>query len=161
MAYSRCVYELLVVFGVSAFLGACLLEARGGIRRRRRSPVVQTPTSHSPCPVVLPSHVSHQQKPGLWRRIAQLFRCCRPCRAHRPGPSRAQIGHQYDEACPICLEELSNEVATTKCNHRFHTGCLLTWRCDPSHRCPCCRADLEIGAPEERRPDDPSWLAYE
>ena len=50
--------------------------------------------------------------------------------------------------CPICSEELGVEVATTKCNHRFHTSCLLTWRRNPNHGCPLCRANLETGAPE-------------
>lgn len=45
--------------------------------------------------------------------------------------------------CCICLEELNLEkninVATTSCNHSFHTSCLLQCRDD---KCPICRTQM-------------------
>ena len=30
-----------------------------------------------------------------------------------------------DNTCPICYSEFGDDVATTKCGHKFCTGCLL------------------------------------
>jgi hypothetical protein len=39
--------------------------------------------------------------------------------------------------CPICLEQLSNEIKTS-CNHLFCKKCLDTWL-STKHTCPLCR----------------------
>ena len=45
------------------------------------------------------------------------------------------------DACSICLEPLNDNVFTTKCNHTFHTNCLV--KLSPtSELCPNCRQEL-------------------
>lgn len=46
-----------------------------------------------------------------------------------------------DNSCLICLQEYSDNDETytlEKCNHRFHTKCIINWF-RMSSRCPCCR----------------------
>ena len=43
------------------------------------------------------------------------------------------------EECPICLERLtSKNLSITKCNHKYHTECLLKTK----YRCPLCNDKL-------------------
>ena len=44
--------------------------------------------------------------------------------------------------CPICLENIENDLETTKCYHKFHGDCLNTWRNIGNNICPCCRDKL-------------------
>jgi hypothetical protein len=48
----------------------------------------------------------------------------------------------HAQDCSICLEKLStrDEVATLKCKHQFHAGCILSWHDQGHSRCPLCRA---------------------
>ena len=55
--------------------------------------------------------------------------------------------------CSICMEECTviKEQHVTKCNHKFHTKCMNTWK--SVHRkitCPLCRRDM-------RPPLPPPW----
>lgn len=43
--------------------------------------------------------------------------------------------------CPICIEDLGSAeeyITTLRCGHRFHTMCIIEWRCRCS-ACPYCR----------------------
>jgi len=48
-----------------------------------------------------------------------------------------------DEHCPICLEEfdVGEQIAQTKCNHRFHLNCLRRLE---KRECPYCRGSLDL-----------------
>lgn len=46
--------------------------------------------------------------------------------------------------CPICYEELTTEIVTTKCNHTCHEECLKTWL-DETNICPVCRTSNPYG----------------
>lgn len=49
-----------------------------------------------------------------------------------------------DGGCRICLEdafEIGAEISRTKCEHFFHTNCLVTW-CSTHNRCPLCSAPI-------------------
>ena len=50
--------------------------------------------------------------------------------------------HVHAPECSICLSSLSkhDEVATLKCRHQFHAGCILNWCDQDKCRCPMCRA---------------------
>lgn len=53
-----------------------------------------------------------------------------------------------ERECPICLEEMAVNVAVTKCQHMFHTECLM--RCaSKSNTCPLCRTQLFEKLPAE------------
>lgn len=47
----------------------------------------------------------------------------------------------HSETCTICLEKLGtkDEVATLKCAHSFHAGCIENWYTSKKYRCPLCR----------------------
>jgi hypothetical protein len=42
------------------------------------------------------------------------------------------------EECPICLEEINNDIHITTCNHTFHKSCIK--KC--GILCPLCRVDI-------------------
>jgi hypothetical protein len=45
--------------------------------------------------------------------------------------------------CPICIENIDNDLITTQCNHYFHSVCLDRWIHESNHSdCPSCRHDL-------------------
>lgn len=44
--------------------------------------------------------------------------------------------------CPICLENIKNDLETTTCYHKFHGDCLNGWRNMGNNICPCCRHRL-------------------
>ena len=45
-------------------------------------------------------------------------------------------------SCSICFEVLEEkDTCKTKCNHSFHTSCLLKWINSHSN-CPMCRTEL-------------------
>ena len=58
--------------------------------------------------------------------------------------------------CPICLENIQDERATTLCGHIFHTSCLCRVA-NRTNACPLCRAPLyERGQPnEDQRAESP------
>lgn len=47
---------------------------------------------------------------------------------------------ETQEECPICQEMLhnNNDISITKCNHKFHTSCLI--QCN--RVCPLCRTNM-------------------
>jgi hypothetical protein len=45
------------------------------------------------------------------------------------------------DPCPICREEIANDLLRTRCNHRFHKRCLHQWLAQSS-TCPMCRVSL-------------------
>ena len=45
------------------------------------------------------------------------------------------------DSCPICLKIIAEDISTTKCGHKFCTGCLLK-AVQKNHSCPLCRDDL-------------------
>lgn len=66
--------------------------------------------------------------------------------------------------CCICLEELNLEkyinVATTSCNHTFHTSCLLQCK---NNKCPMCRFpmfEIQITT-SQLEPNTPNTLVDE
>ena len=44
------------------------------------------------------------------------------------------------EECPICFEELTNDILVTECNHSFHKECISFLE---NNACPICRAESE------------------
>ena len=42
-------------------------------------------------------------------------------------------------ACPICTEDLQDEIVTTKCGHIFHDICVSQWLKN-NRACPTCRS---------------------
>ena len=64
------------------------------------------------------------------------FRCKNKC---FPGGTTCW---RHTPDCSICLDNLSrcDEIATLKCAHRFHAGCIITWHDGGNNRCPMCRA---------------------
>lgn len=42
--------------------------------------------------------------------------------------------------CAICMENINSKkkLYRTKCNHKFHKDCIITWLQIKSN-CPCCR----------------------
>ena len=61
------------------------------------------------------------------------------------------------EDCSICLQPNNKiDISITKCNHKFHTSCLLKWRCNNSQLCPFCRTVLvnKENIPEQHRQYD-------
>ena len=59
------------------------------------------------------------------------------------------------EDCPICYDELSDAVCTTKCGHKFCTDCFVQTirRLPQGACCPMCRASL-IPKPEDRQAEE-------
>ncbi len=56
-----------------------------------------------------------------------------------------------DNNCPICWNEMKDNITTLTCNHCFHTECLDTWRLT-STSCPYCRSSMiqdRIPIPED------------
>ena len=54
-----------------------------------------------------------------------------------------------DAECCVCLEEFDardNPAASTRCGHRFHLQCCLSWA-QRSGACPLCGAELELEEP--------------
>ena len=52
--------------------------------------------------------------------------------------------------CPICLEELINELVMP-CGHQFHTNCILDWF-EKNKNCPICRIKLKIVKIQKNNP---------
>ena len=62
---------------------------------------------------------------------------------------------ETDSDCPICYEPMSvTNSATTPCNHRFHTTCLLQ-SAMIKRICPYCRSDLTINPPAQHDAPQP------
>jgi hypothetical protein len=58
------------------------------------------------------------------------------------------------EECPICLDNLVDEILITECNHKFHINCFVNhyWKCMDNNltlNCPICRINLK---------DDSGWF---
>lgn len=52
-------------------------------------------------------------------------------------------------ACPICLENISDEsLSFLPCWHRFHGACIHKWMCD-NLCCPMCNTPFFIESPEQ------------
>ena len=63
---------------------------------------------------------------------------CSVCK--KPGHNKRTCN--FSEECPICFEKLlSSDISVTKCNHRFHTSCLIK-ACIRNGSCPICREKL-------------------
>lgn len=43
-----------------------------------------------------------------------------------------------DDTCNICFDPICKQLYVTKCNHRFHNGCILPWLMR-QNTCPLCR----------------------
>ena len=43
------------------------------------------------------------------------------------------------QKCSICLEDLSDEIYTLECNHKFHTKCIIKWFRNDNSTCPLCK----------------------
>ena len=41
--------------------------------------------------------------------------------------------------CPICQENLTTEIHSLECGHKFHSECIISWFRSGSNTCPCCR----------------------
>ena len=61
--------------------------------------------------------------------------------------------HESKDTCPICLQNIGEDSCTTKCGHRFCTGCLLKSVIRNSV-CPLCRGEL---IKNEEEQDDLIW----
>ncbi|CAF1120660.1 unnamed protein product [Didymodactylos carnosus] len=45
--------------------------------------------------------------------------------------------------CPICLDFLTNTMATIQCIHRFCNDCISRWLQSDNKQCPSCRKQLK------------------
>lgn len=45
------------------------------------------------------------------------------------------------QECSICLENITNDNITTKCDHHYHKLCLDNWR-NINNTCPMCRKNI-------------------
>lgn len=53
-----------------------------------------------------------------------------------------QIESDKTTECSICWEKIKDSnIAITRCNHKFHLDCLITW-CLKNNTCPLCRKIL-------------------
>jgi len=43
-----------------------------------------------------------------------------------------------EETCAICLNNITNDIFISKCNHKFHNNCIKEW-CKKNNSCPSCR----------------------
>ena len=43
-----------------------------------------------------------------------------------------------EDACAICLNNVTNDIFISKCNHKFHNNCIKEW-CKKNNSCPYCR----------------------
>ena len=50
------------------------------------------------------------------------------------------ISHSEIDECPICLDEMTTDVHTTCCGHKFHGKCLNS----SITKCPLCRSKLNL-----------------
>jgi hypothetical protein len=48
----------------------------------------------------------------------------------------------YNNECPICLDELNKDVKMLTCKHKFHKICINTWL-ERTNICPLCRFPLD------------------
>ena len=65
------------------------------------------------------------------------------------------------EDCPICYEILTNvDVCVTCCNHKFHTGCLLTNSLKCENICPICRTSLSPNVSNPKSIIPPGTYSY-
>ena len=48
--------------------------------------------------------------------------------------------------CPICLENITNELRPLNCGHWVHKDCLLRW----NDMCPTCRSPVELSLGERK-----------
>ena len=46
-----------------------------------------------------------------------------------------------DNNCPVCLEELKDNVYITPCNHKFCKECITRWM-SINRICPYCRQSI-------------------
>ena len=53
---------------------------------------------------------------------------------------RSRFGN--NDMCSICMEDCNNseDIHTTSCNHKFHSGCINSWFGPTRMTCPNCRA---------------------
>ena len=70
-----------------------------------------------------------------------------------PPPSPPPELDSQEDLCPICLDLLDFNVATTPCQHRFHRDCLARWR-RVRPACPMCQGELQA-APASAAPAAP------
>ena len=49
--------------------------------------------------------------------------------------------------CPICMEDITENVEYLPCAHKFHTDCIHVWLSNNSE-CPICRIPFFISGPE-------------
>lgn len=43
-----------------------------------------------------------------------------------------------EDTCAICLNNITNDIFISKCNHKFHNNCIKEW-CKKNNSCPSCR----------------------
>jgi len=59
--------------------------------------------------------------------------------------TRAVITDIYEsyenEQCPICIEDMVDNVCRVKCNHMYHRVCIMPWL-EINNTCPVCREPL-------------------
>lgn len=46
-----------------------------------------------------------------------------------------------NDVCPICLDDITNNVYVTTCNHGFHEACINQWL-GQNRTCPLCRTRI-------------------
>lgn len=56
--------------------------------------------------------------------------------------------HTFGE-CPICFEDLNENIAVTACFHKFHFKCISEWsetniKKNKISTCPCCKRYLQV-----------------
>ncbi|CAL1127543.1 unnamed protein product [Cladocopium goreaui] len=63
------------------------------------------------------------------------------------------------DGCPVCLDDLGQEVLRLPCGHRFHRSCISKWLAGPvSPTCPSCKQQLTIPGLDNDRHVDTSQV---
>lgn len=73
------------------------------------------------------------------------------CNTWRSAPLRCPLVVRAPE-CSICLENFQDnqQLRVTRCEHVFHSSCLMPWLVKQKSRCPLCRRLIRIIASHER-----------
>ena len=65
-----------------------------------------------------------------------------------------------EDTYAICLNNITNDIFISKCNHKFHNNCIKEW-CKKNNSCPSCRVkNIIINNLIVEIPESPNILRY-
>ena len=90
----------------------------------------------------------------VFRKVSGMRRKFRRYLLKRNIKSRTyhpDVEGQLLEVCPICLEDVFDDLEMTKCMHIFHKTCLDAWESNGPSSCPCCRFERHRHSEKEKK----------